>query len=78
MAVSTIKIPFQEDFLRQIDLVVMRESRSRNDLILEATQIYVNRKQNWQEIFSYGDNIASKNNFSESDVMNEIKAHRKK
>jgi len=78
MAVSTIKIPFQEDFLRQIDLVVMRESRSRNDLILEATQIYVNRKQNWQEIFSYGDSIASKNNFSESDVMNEIKAHRKK
>jgi len=78
MSVATIKIPFQEDLLRQIDQVVMRESRSRVDLILEATKIYVNRKQNWQEIFSYGDNIASKSNFSEKDVMNEIKAHRKK
>ena len=30
MAVSTIRIPFQEDFLQQIDVVVMRESRSRD------------------------------------------------
>jgi len=78
MSVSTLKIPFQEDLLRQIDQVVIRESCSRVDLILEATKVYVNRKRNWQEIFSYGDNIASKSNFAESDVMNEIKAHRKK
>ena len=76
-AVSMIKIPFQEDLLQQIDEVVIRESRSRVDLVLEAIEIYVNRKRNWQEIFSYGDNIASKNNFSENDIMNEIKAHRK-
>ena len=77
MAVSTLKIPFQNDLLQQIDQVVMRESRSRIELILEATQIHINRKKNWQEIFSYGDNIASKGNFSEDDVMNEIKAYRK-
>ena len=73
MLVSTLKIPFQEDLLRQVDQVVIRESRSRVDLILEATKIYVNRKRNWQEIFSYGDSVASKSDFSESDVMNEIK-----
>ena len=78
MAVSTIKIPVQEDFLQKIDQVVMRESRSRADLILEATQIYINRKRNWQEIFSNGDSIALKSNLLESDVMNEIKAHRKR
>ena len=78
MAVSTIKIPFQEDFLQQIDIVVMRESCSRVDLILEATKIHIDRKRNWQELFSYGSDIASKGNFSEIDVMKEIKAHRKK
>ena len=78
MAVSTIRIPFQEDFLQQIDVVVMRESRSRVDLILEATKIHINRKRNWQELFSHGNNIASKGNFSESDVMKEIKAYRKR
>jgi len=78
MAVSTVKIPFQEDLLQQIDLVVMREYRSRVDLILEATKIHLSRKRNWQEIFSLGDKIASKSNFSENDVMKEIKAHRNK
>jgi len=78
MTVSTVRIPLQKDLLHQIDQIILRESRSRIDLILEATEMHVNRKRNWQEIFSYGDSIAAQGNFSENDVLNEIKAHRKK
>jgi metal-responsive CopG/Arc/MetJ family transcriptional regulator len=77
MATAMIKIPFQEDLLQQIDRFVERKAaRSRVDLILAATEMYIQRKQNWQDLFSYGEQIASENNFSEDDVMNEIKASR--
>ena len=39
--------------------------------------MYIVRKQAWQNIFSLGDRLALKNNLSETDVMNEIKAHRR-
>jgi hypothetical protein len=35
-----------------------------------------NRKQKLQELFAYGESIAAKNNFTEEDVINEIKEYR--
>jgi len=77
MATATIAIPFQEDLLQQIDRFVARKvAPSREDLVLAATEMYVQRKQNWQQLFSYGGQLASKNSISANDVMNEIKAYR--
>ena len=77
MATAVIKIPFQEELLQQIDnFVEKKEVRSRADLILTATKMYIQQKQNWQSLFSYGEQLASDNNLSEDDVMNEIKAGR--
>ena len=77
MATAMIKIPLQEDLLQQIDRFVERKAaRSRVDLILAATEMYIQRKRNWQNLFSYGEQLASENNLSENDVMNEIKACR--
>jgi len=73
---TSIKIPFQTDLLQQIDNLVVEKVRSRADIILEATKMYIARKQNWQNIFSTGDRLTIENNLSESDVMNEIKAYR--
>ena len=77
MATAIIKIPFQESLLQQIDRFVEKKvARSRSDLILVATEMYIQRKRNWQNLFSYGEQLASENNLSESDVMNEIKTYR--
>jgi metal-responsive CopG/Arc/MetJ family transcriptional regulator len=75
MSVAIVQIPFQTDLLQQIDSFV-EDKNTRVDVILEATKMYVARKQNWQNIFSQGDRLALKNNLSETDVTNEIKAHR--
>ena len=75
MSVAIVQIPFQTDLLQQIDSFV-EDKNTRVDVILEATKMYVARKQNWQNIFSQGDRLALKNNLSETDVINEIKAHR--
>jgi len=77
MSVAIVEVPFQTDFLQQIDSFVDGKIRSRADVILEATKMYVARKQNWQNIFTLGDRLALKNNLSEADVMNEIKAYRR-
>jgi metal-responsive CopG/Arc/MetJ family transcriptional regulator len=76
MATATVSIPFQEDLLQQMDEFVVREVRSRAELITTATKMYLNRKQNWQNLFAYGESCAAKNNFTEDDVMAEIKKYR--
>ncbi|MDR0680817.1 MAG: hypothetical protein LBG15_03035 [Dysgonamonadaceae bacterium] len=76
MNTIVVPVPLQEDVLRQIDRFVVTEKRSRIDLIKEATITYINRKQRWQELFSEGERIAAQNNFTETDVMREIKIHR--
>jgi len=77
MSVAIVKVPFQADLLQQIDRFVDKKVCSRTDIILEATKMYIARKQNWQEIFSLGDSLALENNLSDADVMNEIKAYRR-
>jgi len=77
MATAMVAIPFQEDLLQQIDQFVAKKGRSRVDIIIDATRIYVEREQTWQDIFAYGERLARENNFTEADVMNEIKAARK-
>ncbi|MDR1344723.1 MAG: ribbon-helix-helix domain-containing protein [Tannerellaceae bacterium] len=73
---ATVTVPFQEDLLKQIDRFAADNVRSRVDVIVEATRIYVEREQNWQAIFSCGDSLASKNDITEADIMSEIKATR--
>ena len=52
MSVAIVKIPFQADLLQQVDSFVDEKLCSRADVILEATRMYIARKQNWQNIFS--------------------------
>ena len=77
MSVAIIEVPFQADLLQQIDKFVDKKVCSRTDVILEATKMYIARKQNWQKIFSLGDRLSFENSLSETDVMNEIKAYRR-
>ena len=77
MMTAMVQIPFREDLLQQIDMFVEREeAESRADLILAATKMYVQRKHEWQNLFSYGEQFASEHNLSEDDIMNEIKSFR--
>ena len=42
---GTVNISFQEGLLREIDEMAREESRSRSELIREAAQIYIERKE---------------------------------
>jgi len=77
MALSTVNISFNTEILRQIDEIAKNEARTRSELIREAARMYIERKRKWESIFSYGENLASKYGFTEDDLNNEIKKHRK-
>jgi metal-responsive CopG/Arc/MetJ family transcriptional regulator len=76
MAVSTVNISFQEDLLKKIDQTAKKEARTRSELIREAARIYIERKQKWESIFTYGESLSSKYKFTEKDVNDEIEKYR--
>ena len=77
MTESTINLTFNNDFLNQIDLIAKNEFRTRNELIYNSIKLYIDQKQKLQKLYAYGENIAAKNNFSENDIIEEIKNYRK-
>jgi metal-responsive CopG/Arc/MetJ family transcriptional regulator len=76
MPFAIVEVPFQEDLLTEVDNIVGEKYKTRSEVILAATRLYINRKHNWQKIFALGDKLAIENNLSETDVVSEIKAWR--
>jgi CopG family transcriptional regulator / antitoxin EndoAI len=77
MAVSTVNISFQEELLREIDSVAKEEARSRSELIREAARLYIEKKKRWQSIFAYGKAAGEKLDFTDENIVAEIRASRK-
>jgi len=77
MAVSTVNISFQDDLLKQIDIIAQNEARTRSELIREAARAYIEKKKKWESIFAYGESLAAKYKFTEEDVNVEIRKYRK-
>jgi len=75
---ATVNVSFQDDLLNAIDNVAKEEARTRSELLREAARMYIERKRRWEEIFSYGRKQALDNNIKEEDVLNEIRAYRRK
>ena len=77
MALATVSLAFDDDFIRQIDYYANNESLTRTDLIYNSVKMYINRKQKLQELYAYGEKIAKGNGFTEEDIINDIKEFRK-
>ncbi len=77
MKSRAINISFKKDLLKKIDDIAKEESRSRSELVREAARIYIERKNRWKKIFSYGDILTRGTDISEEDLNKEIEAYRK-
>jgi len=76
MALATVNLVLDDDFVKQIDYFADTESLTRADLIYNSVRMYISRKEKLQELFAYGERVAMENGFTEKDVMEEIKKHR--
>jgi len=77
MADATINMSFDDDLLKQMDLIANTASITRNQLIYNSVKMYISDRQRLQELYAYGDSVATKNDFTEEDVFEEIKEYRK-
>ena len=59
--------------LTHIDKTVKEDSRSRSELIHEAVCLYIEKKQKWKNIFTYGEKQPIKQRLTEENVIDEIK-----
>lgn len=75
---STVNISFKKDLLAQIDQIAKKESRSRSELIREAARAYIEKKQKWESIFSYGVNQAKEHGLTGKNVIDEIAGYRER
>jgi len=76
MSVNSVNIVFKEDLLRQIDQAAREESRSRSELILEATRFYLERKKNWSSIFAFNSHHFQDEQITDDDIAAEIQNYR--
>ena len=76
MAVATINLTLENELLEKIDFFAKNQSQTRTDLINNSIKMYISQKQRLQELYLYGENIAKKGNFTEEDIIEEIKKYR--
>jgi CopG family transcriptional regulator / antitoxin EndoAI len=77
MDTTTVNISFKDGLLKEIDKIAREESRSRSELIREAARAYIEKKNRWNNIFSFESNQASKLNLTTENIVEEIQKYRK-
>ena len=76
MPTVTVNISFQDSLLSEIDKTAKKEYRSRSELIREAARLYIERQNQWNDLFQLGDKLVQEQHLTESDVAGEIEVVR--
>ena len=77
MQTQTLNISLPRELVKKIDHVAATEYKNRSELIREATRIYVDRLERWNNIFAQGAVISKKFGVkSEEDINRLIKEYR--
>jgi len=77
MKTTTVNISFPSKLLHKIDEAAEQEARSRSDLLREAVRKYLEEKERWEDIFTFGRKTAINLKLKERDIQGEIRKYRK-
>lgn len=72
MNIRTLNIALPEDLIKRVDKVAKKEYRNRSELIREALRIYLQDKEEWQQIFAAGEKAMKKMGIKSEEEINEI------
>ena len=76
MPTVTVNISFRDSLLSEIDKTAKKEFRSRSELIREAARLYIERQNQWSDLFTLGDRSVQEQHLTKNDVVEEIEAVR--
>ena len=68
MRVATVNVSFPKPLLKAIDEVAGEESRTRSELLREATRMYIERKRRWKAVSAYWRGLAKSRGMKPRDV----------
>ncbi len=72
MQTQTLNIALPKDLVRKVDEVARNEYRNRSELIREALRIYLQNKEEWQQIFRAGERAMKKMGIKSEEEVNKI------
>lgn len=72
MQTQTLNIALPKDLVMKVDQQAKEEYRNRSELIREALRIYLNRRQDWNQIFKAGKEAAKKMGITSEEQINDI------
>ncbi len=72
MNIRTLNIALPGDLIKRVDKVAKKEYRNRSELIREALRIYLQDKEEWQQIFAAGEKAMKKMGIKSEEEINEI------
>jgi len=73
----TVNIALPKPLLDRIDRTARSESRTRSELVREASRLYIDRKERWKAIFRFGRRQAKRLGLKEGDVAAAVAAGRR-
>jgi CopG family transcriptional regulator / antitoxin EndoAI len=73
----TFTISLPPKLARQVDKQAAAEGRTRSELFREAVRQYIARRERWNQIFSYGEDVARGRRLTEADVNRAVAEERR-
>lgn len=75
-AVKKITFSLPSDLADEIDKIIEKEGKNRDEILKDALKLYVEKKE-WQRIYSYGEMKAKENKITEEQIEDIVDAKRK-
>lgn len=72
MNTQTLNIALPKELVKKIDEQAKEEYRNRSELIREALRIYLNRREEWNQIFKAGRQVAKKMGITSEKQIDDI------
>ncbi len=72
MNTQTLNIALPKDLVKRVDELAKREYRNRSELIREALRVYLQDKEEWQQIFKAGEQAMKKMGIKSEEEVNKI------
>ncbi|MGH8907472.1 MAG: CopG family ribbon-helix-helix protein [Egibacteraceae bacterium] len=74
----TITISLPPDLAADVDREADAEGLTRSELTRVALRQYLDRRDRWERLFAYGEQVAQRLQVTENDVLEAVEQHRER
>jgi CopG family transcriptional regulator / antitoxin EndoAI len=72
MQTKTLNIALPKDLVKKVDEQAKKEYKNRSELIREALRVYLQDKQDWNDLLDYGKKVGKKKGIKSEEDVNKL------